>query len=169
VTDIIDRASQQIRTLSHLLHPPLLDEVGLLSAVRWYLDGLTKRSGIQTVLEVHPADFPRLAPELERAIFRIIQEALTNVFRHSGAQKGWVSVLQRESEVIVQVRDDGKGIAQTVSELRPDKIGVGIGGMSQRAKEFGGQLRVINAHPGTIVEVVIPSRRAVSQQSVLSA
>jgi signal transduction histidine kinase len=169
VTDMIDRSSQQIRTLSHLLHPPLLDEVGLLSAVRWYLDGLTKRSGIQTVLEVHPADFPRLAPELERAIFRIIQEALTNVFRHSGAQKGWVSVLQRESEVIVQVRDDGKGIAQTVSELRPDKIGVGIGGMNQRAKEFGGQLRVINAHPGTIVEVVIPSRCAVSQQSVLSA
>jgi PAS domain S-box-containing protein len=169
VTDMIDRSSQQIRTLSHLLHPPLLDEVGLLSAVRWYLDGLTKRSGIQTVLEVHPADFPRLAPELERAIFRIIQEALTNVFRHSGAQKGWVSVLQRESEVIVQVRDDGKGIAQTVSELRPDKIGVGIGGMSQRAKEFGGQLRVINAHPGTIVEVVIPSRCPVSQQSVVSA
>jgi PAS domain S-box-containing protein len=169
VTDMIDEASQQIRTLSHLLHPPLLDEVGLLSAVRWYLDGLTKRSGIQTALEVQPSEFPRLAPELERAIFRIIQEALTNVFRHSGAQKGWVSVLQRESEVIVQVRDDGKGITQPVADLRPDKIGVGIGGMSQRAKEFGGILRVSNAFPGTIVEVVIPTRTAVPQQSVLSA
>ena len=133
------------------------------------LDGLTKRSGIQTALEVQPSEFPRLAPELERAIFRIIQEALTNVFRHSGAQKGWVSVLQRESEVIVQVRDDGKGITQSVADLRPDKIGVGIGGMSQRAKEFGGILRVSNAFPGTIVEVVIPTRTAVPQQSVLSA
>jgi len=168
VNTMLDEASQQIRSLSHLLHPPLLDEVGLLSAVRWYLDGLTKRSGIETALEVEPAEFPRLAPDMERAIFRIIQEALTNVFRHSGAEKGWVSVIHRESEVIVKVRDDGKGITDQVSELQPDKIGVGIGGMSQRAKEFGGELRVVNANPGTIVEVVIPCRSPVLQQSVLS-
>ena len=86
---------------------------------------------------MQPPEFPRLSPELERAIFRIIQEALTNVFRHSGAQRGWISVVQRESEVVVKVRDDGKGITEQVSELQPDKIGVGIGGMSQRAKEFG--------------------------------
>jgi len=106
VNDMIDLAAQQIRSLSHLLHPPLLDEVGLLSALRWYLDGLTKRSGIETILDVQPADFPRLAPELERAAFRIIQEALTNVFRHSGAQRGWVTVIRSESEVIVRVRDE---------------------------------------------------------------
>jgi signal transduction histidine kinase len=168
VNTMLDEASQQIRSLSHLLHPPLLDEVGLLSAVRWYLDGLTKRSGIETALEVEPAEFPRLGPDMERAIFRIIQEALTNVFRHSGAEKGWVSVIHRESEVVVKVRDDGKGITDQVSELQPDKIGVGIGGMSQRAKEFGGELRVVNANPGTIVEVVIPCRSPVLQQSVLS-
>jgi signal transduction histidine kinase len=168
VNTMIDEASQQIRSLSHLLHPPLLDEVGLLSAVRWYLDGLTKRSGIETSLEVQPPEFPRLSPELERAIFRIIQEALTNVFRHSGAQRGWISVVQRESDVVVKVRDDGKGITEQVSELQPDKIGVGIGGMSQRAKEFGGELRVSNANPGTIVEVIIPCRNLVLQQSVLS-
>jgi PAS domain S-box-containing protein len=169
VSNMIDRATQQIRSLSHLLHPPLLDEVGLLSALRWYLDGLTKRSGIETTFEVQPGDFPRLAPELERAIFRIIQEALSNVFRHSGAHKGWVSVVQQESQVVVRVRDDGKGVAKRVSELQPDSIGVGIGGMSQRAKEFGGELRVVNAHPGTIVEVVIPCRSLVLQESAAPA
>jgi PAS domain S-box-containing protein len=169
VTNMIDCATQQIRSLSHLLHPPLLDEVGLFSAVRWYLDGLSKRSGIETALEMQPADFPRLPPELERTIFRIIQEALTNVFRHSGAQKGWVSVVRREDEVVVRVRDDGKGISENVSELRPDSIGVGIGGMSQRAKEFGGELRVTNAHPGTIVEAVIPCPSAVLQESAASS
>jgi PAS domain S-box-containing protein len=166
VTSIIDTASQDIRSLSHLLHPPLLDEVGLISAVRWYLDGLTKRSGIETTVEVQPDDFPRLSPDLERAIFRIIQESLTNVFRHSGAQKSWVRVERRESEIVVQVGDDGKGITRKVSELAPDQIGVGIGGMSQRAKEFGGELRVTNAHPGTIVEVVIPCSKALPEQSV---
>jgi two-component system, NarL family, sensor kinase len=165
VTNMIDVAAQQLRSLSHLLHPPLLDEVGLLSALQWYLDGLTKRSGIETTLDVQPAEFPRLTPELERAVFRIIQEALTNVFRHSGAHKTWVSVLRRESEVIVRVTDDGKGIAKQVSELRPDSIGVGIGGMSQRAKEFGGELRIKNADPGTIVEAVIPCRSLVLQES----
>jgi signal transduction histidine kinase len=167
VTNMIDGAAQQLRSLSHLLHPPLLDEVGLISAVRWYLDGLTKRSGIESALEVEPVDFPRLTPELERAIFRIIQEALTNVFRHSGAHKGWVSVIRSENEVLVRVRDDGKGISKRISELRPDSIGVGIGGMSQRAKEFGGELRVTNAHPGTIVEAVIPCRNPVLQETVV--
>jgi PAS domain S-box-containing protein len=165
VTRMIDNAAQQIRSLSHLLHPPLLDEVGLLSALRWYLDGLSKRSGIETELEVQPPDFPRLSPEMERAIFRIIQEALTNVFRHSKAQKGWVSVTRGESEVVVRVRDDGQGIAEEVSELRPGSIGVGIGGMSQRAKEFGGELRMMNAYPGTVVEVVIPCHAPALQES----
>jgi PAS domain S-box-containing protein len=169
VNNMIDRACQEIRSLSHLLHPPLLDEVGLISAVRWYLDGLTQRSGIKTALEVQPANFPRLAPDLERAIFRIVQEALTNVFRHARAQRGWISVEQRDCEVVVSVRDDGKGITQQVSELRPDKIGVGISGMRQRAKEFGGELRVTNANPGTIVEVAIPYPTPVPQQSVVSA
>ena len=163
---MIDSAIQQVRSLSHLLHPPLLDEVGLLSALRWYLDGLTKRSGIETSLEVQPTEFPRLAPELETAIFRIIQEALTNVYRHSGAQKSWVGVERRESEIVVRVRDDGKGITRQVSELSPSQIGVGIGGMSQRAKEFGGELRLKNAHPGTLVEVTIPCPKTLPEQSV---
>ena len=160
---LIDHATQQIRTLSHLLHPPLLDEVGLASALRWYLDGLTQRSGLETALEMQPPDFPRLTLELETAIFRIIQEALTNVFRHSGARKVGITLLQRESEVVVKVQDDGKGLVEGIVELRPGSTGVGIGGMSERAREFGGQLKLTNAHPGTVVEVIIP--RSVSVPS----
>jgi PAS domain S-box-containing protein len=164
-SETIDRAIQQVRSLSHLLHPPLLDEVGLLSALRWYLDGLTKRSGIETTLDVQPSDFPRLAVELETAIFRIIQEALTNVYRHSGAQKAWVTLTQRENRVVVTIRDDGKGIEDPIAELRPGSIGIGIGGMSQRAKEFGGDLRLTNADPGTLVEVVVPALSPVFQKT----
>lgn len=166
---IIDRAIQQVRTMSHLLHPPLLDEVGLLSAITWYVDGLTERSGIETSLEVQPPEFPRLAPELETAIFRIVQEALTNVFRHSEARRAWISLTQREGKTFVSVRDDGKGIGERVAELQPDSVGIGIGGIKQRAREFGGELRIINMRPGTLVEVVIPSSGSVLQEAMLSA
>jgi PAS domain S-box-containing protein len=155
-SSIIDRAIQQVRTMSHLLHPPLLDEVGLLSALAWYTDGLTKRSGIQTSLDVQPRDFPRLASELETAIFRIVQEALTNVFRHSEAHSVWISLTRNNGTIAVAVRDDGKGIGKKIVELRPDSIGVGIGGMKQRAKELGGVLRLSNLEPGTLVELQIP-------------
>ena len=164
-TSVIDRATQQIRTLSYLLHPPLLDEVGLLSALRWYLEGLTQRSGIETKLEVSPTDFPRLSLELETAMFRIIQEALTNVFRHSGARQAWISLTQRGGKVIVKVQDDGKGVADGIVELRSGSSGVGIRGMSERAKELGGELLVARAHPGTIVEVTIPVSPSASSPS----
>jgi PAS domain S-box-containing protein len=163
-TNVIDRATQQIRTLSYLLHPPLLDEVGLLSALRWYLEGLTERSGIDTKLEVSPTEFPRLALELETAMFRIIQEALTNVFRHSGARRAWITLTQQEGEVSVKVRDDGKGVVDGIVELRSGTTGVGIRGMSERAKEFGGQLVVTRGNPGTVVEVTIPISAAVSSR-----
>ena len=162
---VIDRATQQIRTLSHLLHPPLLDEVGLLSALRWYLEGLSQRSGIETALEVNPPDFPRLALEVETALFRIIQEAVTNVFRHSGARHVWITLTQQEGDVIVKVRDDGKGVVDGITELRSGTPGVGIRGMSERAKELGGQLSVTKAHPGTLLEVTIPLLTSVSSRS----
>jgi signal transduction histidine kinase len=154
---IVDRAIQQVRTMSHLLHPPLLDEVGLLSALSWYTEGLTKRSGIETFLDVQPKKFPRLGTEVETAVFRIVQEALTNVFRHADAHKVWVTLAQNNGFISVSVLDDGKGIEPKVAELRPDSVGVGIGGMKQRAKEFGGELRLSNAAPGTLLEIVIPA------------
>jgi two-component system NarL family sensor kinase len=164
-SSIIDRAIQEVRTMSHLLHPPLLDEVGLLSALAWYVEGLTKRSGIDTFLDVQPPDFPRLTPEVETAIFRIIQEALTNVFRHSGAQKVWITLNQRDGQIIASVLDDGKGIDKKIEELRPESVGVGIGGMKQRAKEFGGELRLTNASPGTLLELRIPCSSALREPS----
>ncbi len=163
-SEIVDRAIQQVRSISHLLHPPLLDEVGLLSALRWYLEGLTERSGIETSLDVQPSDFPRLALDLETAVFRIVQEALTNVFRHSEARKACITLIQREDATVITVRDNGKGIPTRIAEQQPDSVGIGISGMSQRAKEFGGELRLTNTDPGTLVELVIPCARAVSRE-----
>src|SRR5690348_9359597 len=84
ISNLIDHAIQQVRSISYLLHPPLLDEIGLQSALQFYLEGFTKRSGIEVLLDMQPSNFPRLTPEMETAIFRIVQEAVTNVFRHSG-------------------------------------------------------------------------------------
>jgi PAS domain S-box-containing protein len=166
-SSIVDRAIQQVRTMSHLLHPPLLDEVGLLSALSWYVEGLTKRSGIETTLEVQPQDFPRLGAEVETAVFRIVQEALTNVFRHSEASKVRITLAQKDGVIVVGVRDDGKGIGKKVAEQQPDSVGVGIGGMKQRAKEFGGELRLTNAHPGTLVELMIPYRAVLREATAV--
>jgi signal transduction histidine kinase len=159
---LVDRAIQQVRSLSHLLHPPLLDEVGLRSALQWYVDGVAKSSGIEVALDIQAPDFPRPVPELETAIFRIIQEALTNVFRHSGARKGVVTVQQRGGHVFVSVRDYGKGIGEQLSR---SAVGVGIRGMKQRAHELGGELRISNAAPGTLVEVVLPYKTASQQEA----
>jgi len=161
---MIDRAIQQVRNISHLLHPPLLDEVGLTSAIRWFLEGLAKRSGIGISLDLQPREFPRLPPELETAVFRIVQEALNNVFRHAGARNGWVTLKHRDNQLIVTVRDDGKGINESAAGCRPDSIGVGIGGMRQRVKEFGGVLQLENCNPGTLVEVSIPTNSCVYQE-----
>jgi signal transduction histidine kinase len=152
----LGRAIQQVRTVSHLLHPPLLDEVGLCSALRQYLEGFTKRSGIETSVNLPSRELPRFKPELETAIFRIIQEALTNVLRHSEARKAWITIDALDSQVTVTIRDDGKGIPKQVAELRSGSVGIGISGMRQRVKEFGGQVHLQNANPGTLVEVAIP-------------
>jgi PAS domain S-box-containing protein len=168
-SQLVDRAIQQVRTISHLLHPPLLDEVGLISALRWFLEGLSERSGIDVHLEVHPPGLTRLKSEVETAIFRIVQEALTNMFRHSGARNGRVAVAGNEDNIVVTVSDDGKGIEEDVSQLRPESVGVGIGGMRQRVMELGGSLRLANANPGTIVEVIIPARRCEAKKVTITA
>ncbi len=156
VAKIIEEGIQQVRSMSHLLHPPLLDEIGLLSAVRWYLEGFTQRSGIQTSIEVDPPDFPRLPADLETTIFRIVQESLSNVFRHSQAQNADVALSIEDGHVVARIRDDGRGVTESVSDQHPNSIGIGISGMSQRVKEFGGELRILPGSPGTVVEILIP-------------
>jgi signal transduction histidine kinase len=155
-SQLIASALQQLRSLSHLLHPPLLDELGLECAVRWYLEGLTKRSGVETSLEVEPPEFPRLLPQLENAIYRIIQEALTNAFRHSATKRVSVTLRKKGEYVTLAVRDFGKGIPEDIAAFRPGALGVGVSGMRQRVKEFGGELKLAKVDPGTLVEVVVP-------------
>jgi signal transduction histidine kinase len=152
----LSRAIQQVRSVAHLLHPPLLDEVGLCSALQQYLEGFTKRSGIETCLNLPSRELPKFKPELETAIFRMIQEALTHVLRHSEAHKAWISIDISDSQITVTVRDDGKGIPKHVAELRSGSVGIGISGMQQRVREFGGQVYLQNAHPGTLVAVTVP-------------
>src|SRR6202022_2683519 len=128
----------QIRSVSYLLHPPLLDEIGLLSALGRDLDGLSKGGGLELTRRTQPPAFPRRAPELETTLFRVIQEALTNVFRHSRASKACVMLERKETEITLKIHDDGVGVPSEIAEFRPDSIGVGIGGMRQRVKELGG-------------------------------
>jgi signal transduction histidine kinase len=164
ISKLIDHSIQQVRNISHLLHPPLLDEVGLQVALQCYLEGFTKRSGIDVSLDVKPSEFPRLPREIETAIFRVVQEAVTNVFRHSGAHKAWVSLQKEGNQVVGTVRDDGSGITEEIAKFRPQSIGIGIGGMRQRVKEFSGELRLTNVQPGTLVEIVIPCENVTAQK-----
>jgi len=159
---MLDHAIKQVRTISHLLHPPLLDEMGLLSALRWYTEGFQRRSGIETKLEV-PEEFPRLGAEVETAIFKIAQESLTNVFRHSSAQNATVRLQESDGRVSVCIIDDGKGISGDLEALRPGSYGIGIIGIKQRVQDHGGQFVLRSANPGTIVEVTIPIKSARSQ------
>jgi signal transduction histidine kinase len=153
---MIERALTQVRSISHLLHPPLLDEVGLTSAISWFLEGFTKRSGIVTSLEIEPAEFPRFPRELETAVFRIVQEGLNNVYRHSAAHNCWLNLRSQDGQITVSVRDNGKGINAGVVECRPECLGVGLAGMRQRVKEFGGELQLENLEPGTEIQVRVP-------------
>jgi signal transduction histidine kinase len=156
--EVIEEALRQVRTISHLLHPPLLDEIGLEFAVRWLLEGLMKRSGIQTGIELEPAEFPRLPAHIENALYRIIQEAVTNSVRHSGGRKICVVLRKYDGEVSLAVCDDGKGIPEEVSAFRPGCIGVGVEGMRQRVAELGGEIKLRNGQPGALLEAVIPCK-----------
>ena len=166
---IIDHAIQQLRSMSHLLHPPLLDEVGLQSALHWYLDGLTRRSGISISLQINPQPFPRFSDEVEKTAFRIIQEALTNVFRHSKARNAWVTLTQENGRVLATVQDDGAGISKSVAAFEAESIGVGISGMRQRVKELSGELHLTNASPGTVVQFSLPARSVTRDDTPVSS
>jgi signal transduction histidine kinase len=155
---LLDQAMTETRTISHLLHPPLLDETGFGSAAKWYVEGFAKRSGIQTGLDM-PADFDRLPSSLELVLFRVLQESLTNVHRHSRSRKADVSVRLSEDKVVLRVRDYGKGIPQDVlSHFRRNGAhgGVGLVGMRERIHELGGQLEMESDSRGTQVVATLP-------------
>jgi PAS domain S-box-containing protein len=155
--EIAGSALASVRNLSYLLHPPLLDETGLRAALDWFIEGVTKRSGIQIALTIRPQDFPRLSGEIETAIFRVIQEALTNVVRHANAESARVELDKQPEWVVVRIRDYGQGIPVEISGVGMTKrLGVGIAGMRERIRQFGGELTVMRSEPGTLVQAQIP-------------
>jgi len=153
---LIKDMSTDIRTISYLLHPPLLDEAGLASALRWYVEGLTARSEINVDLEV-PDHFGRLPKDSETAIFRVVQECLTNVHRHSGSLVARIRLSRSATDVQVEVRDKGKGIPpEKLSEMAlKGAPGVGIRGMRERIHQLGGSLEISSDGNGKGTAVVV--------------
>jgi PAS domain S-box-containing protein len=153
--ELAESALGKMRNMSYLLHPPLLDESGLLPALHWYFEGLEARGYLNISFEYRPAVFVRLPREIETALFRIVQEALTNVFRHSESTDARINITQEGDSVTVRVRDFGKGIPD--NKLGISTVpGVGISGMRERLKQLNGELRISRAEPGTLVEARIP-------------
>jgi signal transduction histidine kinase len=133
-----------------LLHPPLLDEQGLAFAIRWFADGFTKRNSIPVFLDV-PENFPRLKSDEETALFRIVQEALSNIYRHAGATKAWITLRRGENGVVsLEVRDNGEGLPEGFSFTK--SVGVGLAGMRERMKQLGGTLEVDSSPYGVSVK-----------------
>lgn len=153
---LVQQLHREIRTTSYLLHPPLLDEAGLYSALSWYVQGVSQRSGIGIQLDISEG-FGRLARDLELAIFRLVQESLTNIHRHSGSKTAAIRMERKQDEVHVEIQDEGKGIAaDRLGQILEGGSGVGICGMRERLRQFGGELQIESAAQGTRVFVKIP-------------
>jgi two-component system, NarL family, sensor kinase len=160
--DIVRMIGEEIRTLSYLLHPPLLDESGLGSAVRWYAEGFQKRSGIKLNVNIAP-DLGRLSTEVEMALFRVVQESLTNVHRYSGSPDAEISISGTPDAIKLEVVDHGKGIEAGTARVKVEGIaalGVGIPGMRERLRQLGGQLEVDFGRDGTRVSATVPLKKA---------
>jgi signal transduction histidine kinase len=158
---LLDDSISETRTISHLLHPPLLDEAGLNSASRWFVEGFGKRSGIDVNLDIHDGA-SRLPEATELVLFRVLQESLTNVHRHSGAKRADVSLQMAANQVILRVRDYGNGMPPAVVQsLREDGSGGGVGlaGMTERIREIGGSLEINSSTAGTEIVARVPVRK----------
>ncbi len=166
---VLRNLNKELRTMSHLLHPPLLDEMGLASALEWYVDGFGKRSGILTTLEL-ASDFGRVNSDLEIAVFRLVQECLTNVHRHSGSSKAVVRLKRSRQAVMLEIEDEGHGIAPEKRSvlLGSGPVGVGLRGMRERVLQLGGTLHIDSEDGGTTIRAMFPIAKAaaVSPQEV---
>jgi signal transduction histidine kinase len=159
---LLDQSIAETRTISHLLHPPLLDEAGFSSAAKWYLEGFAQRSGIEVKMDL-PDDIGRLPKPIELGLFRVLQESLTNIHRHSGSARAEIALQLFPDKVILQVRDYGKGIAQELLEnfrAKGTNFGVGLAGMRERLRELGGRLDIQSGAPGTLISVTMPLPQA---------
>jgi PAS domain S-box-containing protein len=160
--EAVNKCISETRTLSHLLHPPLLDEAGLSSAARWYLEGFAKRSNLRVETDI-PSGLPRLPGNAELALFRVLQECLTNVHRHSGCTAVEVTIKTSADEVTLQVKDNGRGVSEaalTAFRERRGDLGIGLVGMRERLQQLNGRLEVKSGSDGTTVIAVLRLRAA---------
>jgi signal transduction histidine kinase len=165
---LLDDSIAETRTISHLLHPPLLDEAGLNSATRWFVEGFAQRSGVLVNLEIQDGE-ERLSEAIELVLFRVLQESLTNVHRHSGAKQADVSLNIVGNNVILRVKDHGRGLPPHVLQnLREDGTGGGVGlaGMMERIREIGGHLDIKSDASGTEIVARVPVRLRVRQSQL---
>lgn len=159
--EVVRKIGEEIRTLSYLLHPPLLDESGLGSAVRWYAEGFQKRSGIHLTVDI-ATDLSRLSTDVETALFRVLQESLTNVHRYSGSPDAEIKIFVEGGQIQLEVVDHGRGIENGAVPVPIDGIaslGVGIPGMRERLRQLGGQLEVEFGRNGTRVVATVPVKK----------
>jgi signal transduction histidine kinase len=157
-SNLIEQVTRDIRTMSYLLHPPLLDELGLHSALKWYVEGFANRSNIVAKVEV-PADWERLRQDQEMCLFRIVQECLTNVHRHSGSSTALVRLTRTPGEIKLEVQDEGRGVTQEMQAKIASGGGAGVGlrGMRERLKKLGGTLKIHTDGNGTSVTATLPN------------
>lgn len=165
-----EQALKEIRTLSYVLHPPLLDQAGLVTALKWYVKGFSERSGVRVKFTDNGHDGQRMPPDVEYALFRVVQECLTNIRRHTNSETADISIKQTTDEVLLLIHDHGKAHHL---ELPPngdgiESIGVGIPGMRHRLKQLGGELVVDTNASGTTVTATVPVRWAVYDSSSVS-
>jgi PAS domain S-box-containing protein len=160
---LVDECVKEVRTVSYLLYPPMLEEMGLKSAIPWYLEGFSKRSGIRTSLEI-AEDFERVSRDAELVLFRVLQESLTNVHKHSASPAASIRLMRTGDAVVLEVIDQGKGLPDGILEQSgPDwmgSLGVGLRGMSERILQLGGTLDVSSNGAGTQVRATVPARES---------
>jgi PAS domain S-box-containing protein len=157
---ILDQATREVRTMSYLFYPPMLEEMGLRTAVESYLEGFRHRSGMHIDFHIAP-NFGRLHLEIELALFRVLQESLTNVYRHSGSRTASIRLMRQDEMAVLEVRDEGKGLPAEILQLHfssdsKGAIGVGLRGMNERMRQLEGKLEVASSEKGTTVRAVVP-------------
>ncbi|HEV2206118.1 MAG TPA: response regulator, partial [Candidatus Acidoferrales bacterium] len=154
--ELVAELTQEIRTMSYLLYPPLLEETGLAETILWYVQGLKDRSGLAITVDIAP-DFPRLSPDAELVVFRVVQEAMTNIHRHSHSKTAAIRISVADKSVLVEIRDEGQGIpADKLKQIQSRGLGVGIRGMRERVRQLNGEMTIDSGQSGTSVLAVFP-------------
>lgn len=162
IEELVQQLHREIRTTSYLLHPPLLDENGLVSALSWYVQGLSDRSGLNIDLDM-AENFGRLSSDMEVAIFRVVQETLTNIHRHSGSKSAVIRITREPDQVRIDVQDRGNGMSpERLAEIQTRGTGVGIRGMRERVRQFRGEMQIESSPSGTHILVTLPISKEMS-------